>query len=370
MNELNEHRTFFLSYASEAREYAVRLKEHLVHQTYTVWFDLQDIDWGDNITDRLDEGIIHSFNGIIVISPNYLARTWTLYEFHRLREINKLRYIILHHTSHQNIISEHSDVYEVIRDLVIMNDSYKFLEISNQLKQILEDRVGERFLPLFTQLSTGKWKEADRTTFYLIRTEGLLNSPQEDLIKLDSLWRICSSGRYGFKIQQSIYEEAMRQSGNNYLKSCDCFYRRVAWSDLGGILNSSSSAKTPKGHFPNLVYFENELQGRPPVPSLDQEILKFRQTEVNFLSLLYTFGTLSVFTIIFCIILPLLSGEKIGCNFESTVVPLWALFGIIIYPFWWIFLPSALSRRRHRKCAHDLHKFFTNQNFISDIPHP
>jgi hypothetical protein len=251
---MNEHHTFFLSHASEDKSYALKLKRHLEVQGYTLWFDIQNISWGDDLTERIDTGLTNSFYGIVVLSPHYLAphKTWTIHEFNRLMKNHKI-FIILHNIELQYIQTKYPRLHEVITRVLVIDSSSDFSEISRQLQRILEEMVGKKFYRLFKHLSAQEWPSADIETYNLIREERLLNFSNEDLMKLSSLWSICSSNRYGFKIQQKIYQEA--QSYRSFCKTVewDCRY----WTD---ILDDNFNRKHFRdGHFPMLVYFRDEL---------------------------------------------------------------------------------------------------------------
>jgi hypothetical protein len=42
----------------------------------SVWYDRQALRWGDSIRQKIDEGLRHSFFGVVVLSPNFFERPW------------------------------------------------------------------------------------------------------------------------------------------------------------------------------------------------------------------------------------------------------------------------------------------------------
>jgi len=189
---MNEHHTFFLSHASEDKKYAHDLKQNIENQGYAVWFDQNKIRLSDNLREIIDLGLSHSLYGIVVLSHAYLAphKTWTDYEFKHLIENHKI-YIILHDMTLDALKKNHSKIYKVIETVLVTEDSRSFKNILEQLQGIIEERVGKKFFPLYKHLSAKNWQDADIETYNLIRKTRLLNFPNEDLIKLNSLWCIC-----------------------------------------------------------------------------------------------------------------------------------------------------------------------------------
>lgn len=82
---------FFISHASEDKEEFVRtLYDVLVSRGYKVWFDEMTLKVGDSLMTKINEGLIHSRFGIVVLSKTFLIKNWTNYELKSLvaREMN------------------------------------------------------------------------------------------------------------------------------------------------------------------------------------------------------------------------------------------------------------------------------------------
>jgi hypothetical protein len=343
MNEQSEYYTFFLSYASDDIDYASRLKNYLEDRSYTVWFDRQNILWADDLREIINLGLTNSLYGIVVLSRHYLAphKTWTIHEFYHLINNHKI-YIILHNIERQHIQIEYPDVYRAIEGLLVIEESSQFSRILQELQRIIAQRVEERFVPLYRHLSKREWDIADLHTCRLIDTKELFNSSQaqEDLIKLDSLWRICSSDYFGFKIQQKIYRKAREQFGNNYLKSYDYFCGRVSWHGLNTLLYSSN-ANTPAGHFPRMVYFKEELGGC----SSDRSIIEHAAiTKPVYAPCYRSLLPTAILAVIFVVLLQPLDWGNL-------------VMGIPIYFLMVVVLMFTLPVLRHRRRVHHLHEF-------------
>ncbi len=71
----------FLSYASEDRDAVARpLKERLEARHVSVWFDGEQIATGTGIASGLDQGLLRARLVVALLSPRYLAKTWTTRE--------------------------------------------------------------------------------------------------------------------------------------------------------------------------------------------------------------------------------------------------------------------------------------------------
>lgn len=71
----------FISHASEDKNDIVKpLVEELERYGLSVWYDEFELKIGDSLSKTIDNGIIHSKNGLIIISKNFLNKNWTDYE--------------------------------------------------------------------------------------------------------------------------------------------------------------------------------------------------------------------------------------------------------------------------------------------------
>lgn len=122
--------------------------------------------------------------------------------------------------------------------------------------ELLSD-VGADYTLLREFLVAGKWKEADEETRSVMLKvaerddAGWLNDysinklPCTDIRTVDQLWVAHSKGRFGFSVQQRIYEEI----GRDWEKIGDC----VGWRKEGKWLTISSltyDLDAPIGHLP------------------------------------------------------------------------------------------------------------------------
>jgi hypothetical protein len=118
--------------------------------------------------------------------------------------------------------------------------------------------VGVEYSRLRALLAAGKWKEADEETANkmcevvgrskegFLREEDIKSFFSEDLSTINSLWVEYSNGRFGFSVQQRIWESAN--------KDLEKFAARVGWIVKGEWIDSydhlSFNLNAPPGHLP------------------------------------------------------------------------------------------------------------------------
>ena len=137
----NEKYDFFISHASEDKEEFVKpLAETLESMGIRVWYDEFSLKVGDSLTKSIDQGLINSKFGVIVLSKAFMKKQWTNYEFKSLvsREMHHGEKVILpiwHEISKNDVMafSPH------LADKVALNSSTQTIEeIASDLKDVLE----------------------------------------------------------------------------------------------------------------------------------------------------------------------------------------------------------------------------------------
>jgi hypothetical protein len=78
---------FFISHSSEDKEdFVSDLAASAQNSGLNVWYDKTSLIWGDSLRQSIDEGLRVSFFGVVVLSPNFFAKSWTQYELDGLIE--------------------------------------------------------------------------------------------------------------------------------------------------------------------------------------------------------------------------------------------------------------------------------------------
>jgi hypothetical protein len=82
---MNKKWDVFISHSSEDKDTVVReLANSLKTLGINVWYDEFTLKIGDSLTQKIDEGLIDSNYGIIIISKAFLNKKWTDYEYRSL----------------------------------------------------------------------------------------------------------------------------------------------------------------------------------------------------------------------------------------------------------------------------------------------
>jgi hypothetical protein len=67
----------FISHASEDKEAVARpLRDGLAARGITVWFDEAELTLGDSLRSKIDDGLLRSRYGIVVLSPDFFRKEW------------------------------------------------------------------------------------------------------------------------------------------------------------------------------------------------------------------------------------------------------------------------------------------------------
>ena len=74
-------RDVFISHAGEDKDHIARpLRDALVERGWSVWLDEAELDVGDSLYRQINEGLVHSRFGAVIISPSFLAKNWPQHE--------------------------------------------------------------------------------------------------------------------------------------------------------------------------------------------------------------------------------------------------------------------------------------------------
>lgn len=93
MSDANSRKSwdFFISYASEDRDDAAQpLASALSARGFRVWLDQHVISVNSDFSDLIRKGLVDSHHGVVIISPYFLRKDWTLRELDTLAAIEKI----------------------------------------------------------------------------------------------------------------------------------------------------------------------------------------------------------------------------------------------------------------------------------------
>lgn len=85
MEKDHKHYDVFISHASEDKDSFVRPLANMLQQAgLKVWYDEFSLRLGDSLSASIDKGIMDSRYGILILSPHFLNKNWTDYEYRSL----------------------------------------------------------------------------------------------------------------------------------------------------------------------------------------------------------------------------------------------------------------------------------------------
>lgn len=137
----------FISHASEDKEsFVKKLSNTLNLVGVKVWYDEFTLKVGDSLSKSLDNGLINSQFGIVVISPSFIAKGWTDYELRSLinREVGYKKVIlpIWHNISKEKV----QKFSPFLADKFALNTStYSIKELVIKLIEVIRPDIFENF---------------------------------------------------------------------------------------------------------------------------------------------------------------------------------------------------------------------------------
>lgn len=131
----------FISHASEDKEGFVRpLAEALRSEGFDIWFDEFALSVGDSLRRTIDNGLVASRFGIVVLSSNFFRKNWPQYELDGLvaKEMEGQKVILpIWHMVSRDQVMEYSPS---LADKVAINSSLSTTaEIVSQLSDVLRN---------------------------------------------------------------------------------------------------------------------------------------------------------------------------------------------------------------------------------------
>lgn len=80
-DEAGKIHDFFISHASEDKEgFVDSLVANARAAGLDVWYDRFELEWGDNLRQKIDRGLASAYFGVVVLSANFFAKPWPQYE--------------------------------------------------------------------------------------------------------------------------------------------------------------------------------------------------------------------------------------------------------------------------------------------------
>ncbi len=139
---------FFISHATEDKSFVRTLAEKLKSLGLKIWYDEFELKIGDSLRQKIDEGLISSKYGIVVLSNSFLSKNgWNKYELNGLvsKEMNgvKVTLPIWHKVTKDQVLSYSPSLAD---KFALNTSSTKINEIADEVRQWHERNAGKRGL--------------------------------------------------------------------------------------------------------------------------------------------------------------------------------------------------------------------------------
>ena len=148
----------FISHASEDKETIVReLSQTLEKFHVKVWYDEFTLKVGDSLSKTIDNGLLNSNYGIIIISKHFLNKKWTDYELRSLiSKIENEKKIILP-IWHEITQKEIKDFSLYLADIIgIETSKFTIKQIALKLLEVVRPDIFENYRRYFLFKETFK----------------------------------------------------------------------------------------------------------------------------------------------------------------------------------------------------------------------
>jgi hypothetical protein len=131
----------FISHAAEDKDSIVRPLAHaLQNHGLAVWFDEFEMRIGDSLRRKIDEGIVRSRFGIIVLSQAFFAKSWPQYELDGLVTMAVSgRQVILplwHNISKDEVIAQSPSLADKV---ALRTSDHSVEEIAREIAAVVDE---------------------------------------------------------------------------------------------------------------------------------------------------------------------------------------------------------------------------------------
>lgn len=132
---------FFISHSSKDNRTIVdELADNLSKSHFSVWYDKEQINFGDNINREIEEGLKNSFCLVLIVTEDFFDSKWVFFEFGKYSSYQKARIIpIIFDISTE----EYLQIFQILGNIKYINAHGKSVEaiaetLKNELATIKE----------------------------------------------------------------------------------------------------------------------------------------------------------------------------------------------------------------------------------------
>lgn len=143
----NHNWDIFICHASEDKKEVARPISNLLSAFgLRVWLDESELELGDSLREKIDDGLAQSRFGIVILSPNFFAKHWTKSELGGLiaREVEDGKVVlpILHNLT-PAAVRQHSPI---LADRFLISTNEGLPSVARKIRDAIE-RSGSRYRP-------------------------------------------------------------------------------------------------------------------------------------------------------------------------------------------------------------------------------
>ncbi len=135
----------FISHASEDKDEVARpLAAMLEDAGLKVWFDERMILIGDQLREKIEEGLKESKYGVVIFSPNFFAKKWPKRELDGLfdlEESGEKRILPIWHNVDENEVREYSPILAGRKAALTVNG---LESVAEEILKLFEDAKGQK----------------------------------------------------------------------------------------------------------------------------------------------------------------------------------------------------------------------------------
>lgn len=137
----------FISHASKDKlSYVDKLAQAIKNEGLEMFYDADSIEWGDNISEKIETALSNCLLAVVVISKHYFGRQWTEHEIRTLlkrqsEEHEKLVMPILYGVTKKQLVSHYPELNDI---QFKYSKNCKCDEMASILKKEIEKRKNNR----------------------------------------------------------------------------------------------------------------------------------------------------------------------------------------------------------------------------------
>lgn len=139
----------FISHSSKDKRFVRKLKNDLEENYISTWVDEDELEAGDSLLDKLEEGIEDSTHFVIILSPNSVESKWVI---HELKDAIKVSKKII------PIKYKECKIPKELQGLLYFDLSDEIVERRGELIEFITDGYKKNLAKLIKDLRTNKYK--------------------------------------------------------------------------------------------------------------------------------------------------------------------------------------------------------------------